>query len=88
MNRLDARDKPSVSCDPCGAQMHTPLPIKGTVIKVVTDARKSVQLMLLQTVELHFHAVDTDSQFSGHKSEHMHISHESRLKLSKGWKKS
>lgn len=29
--------------------------------------------MLLQIVELSFSAVETGSQFSGHKSEHMHI---------------
>lgn len=49
-------------------------PLQVTAIKAVIDARKSVQLMLLQTVKLSFSAVDTGSQFPGHKSEHMHIS--------------
>lgn len=45
-----------------------------TATKVEIDAWKSVQLRLLQTVELSFSAVATGSQFSGHKSEHIHVS--------------
>lgn len=70
LNRLNAGDKHPVPSDPCGARIHIHFSLQVTTTKAVTDARKTFQLMLLQTVQLRFTEVDTGSQefqFSGHR---------------------
>jgi len=51
-------------------------PLQATNTKVLTDARKSFQLLLLQIVQLRFSGVETGSQefhISDHNSKYMHI---------------